>query len=83
MGVIITIIIGFIIGLVARFFMPGKDAMGFIMTTLLGIAGAWFGSWLGSALGLYLPGEPAGFIMSVIGAMLLLYIYNRVAAKKA
>lgn len=83
MGIIVTIIIGFVIGLVARFFMPGKDSMGFIMTTLLGIAGAWFGTWLGSALGMYAVGEPAGFIMSVLGAMLLLFIYNRVAAKKA
>lgn len=83
MGIIITIIIGFVIGLVARFLMPGRDAMGFILTTLLGIAGAWLGAWLGSALGLYLPGEPAGFIMSVIGAMLLLFIYKKINDKKA
>lgn len=81
MHIIGTLIIGFIVGLVARFFMPGKDKLGLILTTVLGIAGAWFGTWLGSAIGLYAFGEPAGFIMSVIGAMLILLIYRKVSNK--
>ena len=67
-----TILIGFIIGLVARFFMPGREKAGFIMTTLLGIVGSFVGTYLGQWLGWYLPGEGAGFIASVIGAMIIL-----------
>lgn len=72
MNFIIMIIIGFIVGVVARFLMPGKDGMGIIMTTLLGIIGSVVGSYLGQAGGIYLPGEPAGFIFSVLGAMCVL-----------
>lgn len=66
------IFIGFIIGLLARFFKPGNDRMGFVLTTLLGILGALFAGFLGRALGFYLPGEPAGFIASILGAVGLL-----------
>ncbi|MCE2983662.1 MAG: GlsB/YeaQ/YmgE family stress response membrane protein [Parachlamydia sp.] len=76
MSIIATIIIGFVVGLIARFLMPGRDPLGFIWTTLLGIGGALIGQFLGQALGLYHEGEPAGFLMSLLGAMLLLFIYN-------
>jgi len=78
---IYTIVIGFVIGLVARFLMPGRDAVGFIITILLGIAGSFVGSYLGQALGLYLPGQPAGFLMSVVGAMILLFGFRMVQAR--
>lgn len=81
MGIILTIIIGFIVGLVARAFMPGKDVAGFILTTLLGIGGAFLGTFLGQALGMYHEGEAAGFIMSVVGAMLILFIYKQFAKR--
>jgi uncharacterized membrane protein YeaQ/YmgE (transglycosylase-associated protein family) len=81
MGIIWTIIIGFLIGLVARFIMPGKDNAGFILTTILGILGAVIGSYLGQALGFYTVGEPAGFIMSVIGALILLFVVGKIRAK--
>jgi len=78
---IYTIVIGFVIGLVARFLMPGRDAAGFIITILLGIAGSFVGSYLGQALGLYLPGQPAGFLMSMVGAMILLFGFRMVQAR--
>ena len=81
MGIIWTIIIGFLVGLVARFIMPGKDKAGFILTTILGILGAVVGSYLGQALGFYMVGEPAGFIMSVIGALILLFIVGKIRSK--
>jgi uncharacterized membrane protein YeaQ/YmgE (transglycosylase-associated protein family) len=76
MTIIWTIIIGFVIGLIARALMPGRDAAGFIVTTVLGIAGALVGSLMGRALGLYTAGEPAGIILSVLGAILLLVGYR-------
>jgi uncharacterized membrane protein YeaQ/YmgE (transglycosylase-associated protein family) len=78
MGILWMIIIGFVVGLIARALMPGRDAAGFIMTVLLGIAGSFIAGFLGQALGWYRTGEPAGFIASVIGAMLLLFIYRQV-----
>lgn len=83
MHIIWTIILGFIIGLVARFLRPGRDPAGFIVTTLLGIAGAFLGAFLGRTLGFYTEGEPAGFVMSVIGAIILLFVYHMVATKKS
>ena len=74
MGIITTIIVGFIVGLIARAVKPGNDRMGIIMTTLLGIAGAFVAGFLGQALGLYAANEPAGWIASVIGAVLLLVV---------
>ncbi len=73
MYILWTIIIGLLIGLVARFFMPGRDTMGFLLTTLLGVGGALIAQFLGQAMHLYSPGEPAGFIASVLGAMLILW----------
>lgn len=78
MGIIATIVIGFIVGLVAKFLMPGKDGGGFILTTLLGVVGAVVGTYIGSTLGLYQQGEPAGFIASVLGAMIVLFVVRMI-----
>jgi uncharacterized membrane protein YeaQ/YmgE (transglycosylase-associated protein family) len=74
MGWIWMIITGFFVGLVARALKPGNDRMGWISTTLLGIAGALLGAALGQALGIYRVGEPAGFFGAIIGALILLFI---------
>lgn len=79
MGIIGTIIIGLIVGFIARLLMPGRDPMGFILTALLGIVGAWLGTWAGQAMGLYNQGDSAGFLMSVVGAIVVLFIYRAVA----
>jgi uncharacterized membrane protein YeaQ/YmgE (transglycosylase-associated protein family) len=71
-----TLIIGLIVGAVAKFIMPGKDPGGFIITILLGIAGSFVGSFLGRTLGFYSEGQAAGFLMSVVGAVILLAIYR-------
>jgi len=76
MSIIWTLIVGLVVGAVAKLFMPGKDPGGFIITILLGIAGAFVASYLGQAVGWYKPGEAAGFITSVIGAMILLLLYR-------
>lgn len=83
MSLIITIIIGFIVGLIARALMPGKTPAGCILTTLLGVGGAVVGQYLGIALGLYREGEPAGFFMSIVGALILLVIYNFITKRDA
>lgn len=83
MGLLYTCLIGLIVGAVAKFLMPGKDPGGFIITILLGIAGAFVGTWLGQVLGLYAAGAQAGFIASVIGAMLLLLVYRLIMGKKS
>ncbi len=74
MGIIGTIIIGFVIGLIARFLKPGNDGMGFILTTVLGIAGSFAATYGGQALGLYQPGQTAGFIGALVGAIILLVV---------
>ena len=71
-----TILIGFVAGAVAKFFMPGKDGGGFILTTLLGIAGALVATYLGRFIGWYEEGQAAGFIAAVVGAVLLLAVYR-------
>ena len=73
-----VILIGLVIGALAKIIMPGKDPGGFIITALIGIAGSVVATWIGRVLGLYAEGESAGFIMSVIGAMILLLIYRLV-----
>ena len=83
MGFIWAIIIGFIAGLIAKFLMPGRDPGGFIITTLLGIVGALVATWLGQAIGWYRPGEGAGLIGAVVGAIILLVIYRMVAGRRA
>ncbi|HZY17228.1 MAG TPA: GlsB/YeaQ/YmgE family stress response membrane protein [Ramlibacter sp.] len=71
-----TILVGFIVGLLARALKPGNDRMGLIMTTLLGIAGAFIARYAGTAMGWYHEGEPAGWIASIVGAIVLLVIYG-------
>jgi uncharacterized membrane protein YeaQ/YmgE (transglycosylase-associated protein family) len=68
------ILIGFIVGVLARLLKPGKDSMGIILTILLGIAGALLSGWVGQATGYYEPGEPAGFIGALVGAIVILII---------
>ena len=74
-------IIGIVVGLIARAVHPGKDSMGLILTSVIGIAGSFGASFVGQAAGWYKPGENAGFIVSVIGAVILLIIYGMVAKK--
>ncbi|MBD7976753.1 MULTISPECIES: GlsB/YeaQ/YmgE family stress response membrane protein [Pseudomonas] len=82
MGIIGTIIIGLIVGLIARFLKPGSDSMGWIMTILLGIGGALLATYGGQAVGIYEAGEAAGFIGAVIGAIILLVIYGLVTRNR-
>jgi len=70
------IIFGLIVGIIAKLLMPGRDPGGFIITILLGIAGALLGGFIGRALGFYGPNQGAGFLMSVLGAILLLVLYR-------
>ena len=71
-------IIGFVVGLIARAVMPGTQSMGIILTSLLGIAGSFIAGFLGQALGFYAPGQAAGFIASVVGALILLFVVGLV-----
>lgn len=81
MSILGTLFIGLIAGFLARALKPGDDGMGWIMTALLGVAGAFLAGYLGVALGFYQQGEPVGFIASVIGAIILLVIYGFVKKK--
>jgi len=83
MHILWTIIIGFLAGLVAKFLMPGKDPGGFIITTLIGIAGALLSTYLGQAIGWYQAGQSAGFIGAIVGAIVLLLLYRIFFKKKA
>jgi uncharacterized membrane protein YeaQ/YmgE (transglycosylase-associated protein family) len=76
-GVLGWIVFGLVVGIIAKMLMPGRDPGGFIITALLGIAGAVLGGFLGRAFGFYGPGEPAGFLMSTLGAVILLFIYHK------
>jgi uncharacterized membrane protein YeaQ/YmgE (transglycosylase-associated protein family) len=76
-------IIGLIVGALAKFIMPGKDPGGIIITMLLGIAGALLAGWLGQAVGWYRPRQGAGFIASLIGALILLFIYRLFKGRRA
>ena len=78
-----TLIIGLIVGGIAKLLMPGRDPGGCIITILLGIAGAFIAGYLGRLVGWYQPGQPAGFIASIIGAMILLLIYRFIAGKRS
>jgi uncharacterized membrane protein YeaQ/YmgE (transglycosylase-associated protein family) len=83
MGVIWTIIIGFVAGIIAKFIMPGdNEPSGFILTTILGIVGAFVATYLGQALGWYRPGEGAGLVGAVVGAIIVLLIYGFVAGRR-
>jgi uncharacterized membrane protein YeaQ/YmgE (transglycosylase-associated protein family) len=76
MGVLGWVLFGLVVGIVAKLLMPGRDPGGLIITTVLGIVGAVMGGFLGRTLGLYGPGEPAGFLMATLGAVVLLFIYR-------
>ena len=82
-GIIWTIFIGLIAGLLARALKPGNDKLSLLWTIVLGIAGALLAWYVGGALGWYAPGEPAGFIASVVGAIVLLFLYGILRKKKA
>jgi len=82
MSIIWTIIIGFVAGVIAKFIMPGdNEPSGFVLTTILGIVGAFVATYLGQALGWYRPGEGAGLIGAVIGAVIVLFVYGMVAGR--
>ena len=83
MSILGTLFIGLIVGLVARALKPGDDRMGLIMTALLGVAGSFLAGYLGAALGLYQPGDVAGFFASVIGAVILLFVYGLIKGKSS
>lgn len=81
MGIISMIIVGFIVGLLARAIMPGDQKLGIIMTTILGIVGSVVAGFLGSAMGWYQPGEGVGWIGSIVGAIIVLFVYGLIAKK--
>jgi len=83
MGVIWTIVLGFVIGVIAKLIHPGKEKMGFIMTILLGIAGSFLAGVIGQFLGWYKAGQGAGFIASVIVAIILLVVYGKIKGKSS
>jgi uncharacterized membrane protein YeaQ/YmgE (transglycosylase-associated protein family) len=83
MGIIWTIIIGFVAGVIAKFVMPGdNEPSGFVLTTILGIAGAFLATFLGQSLGWYRAGEGAGLVGAVVGAIILLAIWGMIAARR-
>ncbi|MEP0322168.1 GlsB/YeaQ/YmgE family stress response membrane protein [Bauldia litoralis] len=84
MGILWTIVIGFVAGVIAKFIMPGKnEPSGFILTTILGIVGAVLATWLGQAVGWYNADEGAGFIGAIVGAIIVLAIWGFIARRRA
>ena len=77
------IVFGLIVGIIAKFLMPGRDPGGFVITAIIGIVGAVLGGYLGRAVGWYREGEPAGFVVAVIGAIILLALYRAVVGRRA
>ena len=82
MGILGWILFGLVVGALAKLIMPGRDPGGFVVTILLGIVGALVGGFLGRALGLYQPGEPAGFLGALVGAIIVLAIYRMAAGRR-
>jgi len=83
MSILWTIIIGFVAGIVAKFLMPGpNEPSGFILTTILGIVGAFVATWLGQALGWYGPGQGAGFIGAIVGAVIVLAVWGMISKNR-
>ncbi len=83
MGILWTILIGLVVGIVAKFLMPGRDPGGFIITAIIGILGSVVATYLGRFMGFYEVGQSAGFIAAVLGAIILLFLYRMVAGKRA
>jgi uncharacterized membrane protein YeaQ/YmgE (transglycosylase-associated protein family) len=84
MSIIWTIVIGFVAGVIAKFITPGEnEPSGFILTTILGIVGAFVATWLGQSLGWYSAGEGAGLIGAVVGAIIVLVIWGVVAGRRS
>ena len=83
MGIIGWILFGLVVGIIGKLLMPGRDPGGFVITILLGIGGALLGGFVGQSLGFYREGEPAGFIMAVIGSIVLLLIYRLFVGRRA
>ena len=84
MGIIWTIIIGFIAGVIAKFVMPGdNEPKGFILTTILGVVGAFVATYLGQAVGWYGAGDSAGFIGAIVGAVILLFLYGLIMGRRS
>ena len=82
MGLLATLVIGLIVGAIAKLLVPGRDPGGWIVTILLGIAGAFVGTWLGRTLGMYRNGESAGWIASIVGAVILLLLYRAIVGRR-
>jgi uncharacterized membrane protein YeaQ/YmgE (transglycosylase-associated protein family) len=84
MSIIWTIIVGFVVGVIAKFIMPGKnEPQGFILTTILGIVGAFVATYLGQAVGWYKAGEGAGFLGGIVGAVILLFLYGLITGRRS
>jgi len=83
MGIVSTIIVGLIVGAIARFVMPGEQKMGWILTCLLGIGGSLIAGYVGQMLGWYAVGQPAGWIASVVGAVVLLFVVGKLSGKSS
>ena len=77
------IVFGLVVGALAKLVMPGRDPGGVILTMLLGVVGAVIGGWVGRAVGMYGPNEPAGFLMSLLGAVLVLAVYRMAVGRRA
>ena len=82
MGILSWIVFGLIVGILAKLLMPGRDPGGFIVTMLLGIVGAVLGGFIGRAAGFYQPGQPAGWLMSILGAIIVLAIYRATTRRR-
>jgi uncharacterized membrane protein YeaQ/YmgE (transglycosylase-associated protein family) len=83
MGILSWIVFGLVVGIIAKLLTPGRDPGGFIITMLLGIAGALVGGFLGRAMGFYGPNQTAGWLMSILGAVILLALYRMMVRRKA
>ena len=81
-GIIGWIVFGLVVGAIAKLVMPGRDPGGFIVTILLGVVGAVLGGWIGRTMGMYGPNEPAGFVMALIGAVVVLAIYRMAVGRR-
>ena len=83
MHLILFLIFGLIVGAIARFLVPGKESGGWFLSMILGVAGSFAGTFLGRMLGLYREGQPAGFLMSILGAIVLVVLYHALAGRRS